>query len=634
MCGICGFRGNIPASALPAMCAAIEHRGPDDVGEFYDKDAGLALGHRRLSIIDLTPAGRQPMQNEDGSVTITFNGEIYGYPKLRSYLEGRGHRFRSRTDTECLIHLYEEHGKDFLKEINGMFALAIWDRARNQLILARDRTGIKPIYYVRNERYFAFASEIKSLLSANLAQRRANLCVLAQYLAFQYVSAPLTAFEGVLKLPAGHSLIVNKDLMVVIEPYWKYGTALSEGSRSEEDYAAELRLLLQKSIAEQMVADVPVGAFLSGGIDSSVVVSEMARISGENVKTFTISYSGRSAANEGEPANLASTFAQVEHTMVGCSDDDARELLPVIIYHMDEPIAEPLMAPTFLLSAAARREVKVAMTGEGADELFLGYDRYKLGYYADLLSKFPDSVLRGVYRVLGRLVGPQDVKCRVIRSAIEKDGVFDWSVVFRNREIAALGRFSCNGDNVHASLLDSHEPRSIAEFLVDEDFSLRLPNFILMRVDKMSMAHGLEVRPPFLDNRILDFALKLPLDMKIRGTIGKYILRRACDGTLPDEIVWRKKKPFSAPYERTVLRLANQFLANSECADAGIISRLELDKLLRGDSFYRGRINEKIWSLIVLEIWYRIFISQSMRINDSPISGRRGQPSRSVGMGS
>ncbi|AFM23646.1 asparagine synthase (glutamine-hydrolyzing) [Desulfomonile tiedjei] len=614
MCGICGFWGRVPSQSINLMMDAIAHRGPDQSGTFFEPSEHLALGHQRLSIIDLSDAGRQPMYNEDGSVVIVYNGETYSYADLQNRLKSRGHQFRSTTDTECLVHLYEERSVDFLKEINGMFALAIWDRRNRELILARDRTGIKPLYYVHTDTFFGFASEIKALLAGGLVRPQVDRESIEEYLAFQYVSAPRTIFKDVRKLLPGHFIRVRRDSSITIEPYWNYDWYTIDESRTEEDWAVELRSLVQQSVRDQMVADVPVGAFLSGGLDSGIVVTEMAKMSKGKVETFTVNYSGVTDTNEEQGASLVARHADVKHTIVGCSDSDLTRLLPLLIFHADEPIAEPLMTPYFLLSAAARKDVKVVLTGEGADELFFGYSRYRLGSYKKLLSMLPAPVLAKVYRSLTKWIGPQHRICRVMKTAVEDTGVCDWSAVFLSREIDALTRFPHNSDNNGAHSLRSHSIEDIISYLFDEDFRLRLPDYILLRVDKMSMAHSLEIRPPFLDNRIIDLSLRLPADMKVRGGIGKYLLRRSFQNDIPHETVKGKKKPFAAPYNRIVRQLAEEYLIDSECAEDGILSRPELSRLLSGDPFYRGRFNEKVWSLVVLEIWYRIFVRQSLKM--------------------
>lgn len=622
MCGICGFLGNLSPSALNVMCRAISHRGPDDEGIYYDQADGIGLGHRRLSIIDLSPAGHQPMRNEDSTIWVSFNGEIYNYVSLRKELVNKGHEFRSQTDTEVLIHLYEELDISFLEELNGMFAVALWDSRKKRLLLARDRIGIKPLYYLHTHKLFAFASEIKALFAADLVPRKISLSALQEYLAIKYVSGSHTIVEGVHKVEPGQWLSIDSQGAVKKGYFWKYTTTSEHFQASPLHAAEELRNLLDVSIRDQMIADVPVGVFLSGGIDSSVVIKEMARSSGSKVKAFTVNYDSEgSSKNEAELAKIIVNNVGADHYVVECSNELSLRLMPLLVYHLDEPISEPLVAPSFLLSKMAHEKVKIVLTGDGSDELFGGYPRYKVGYYSQLLKNVPFGIRRRILRLSERMFGDQALLSRVVRTGVHPEKVCDWSLVFTSREIEAISGISCPVDQkVYAA---STEPNAeeIIELLMEQDFRRRLPEYILVRSDKMSMANSLELRVPFLDNRVVDFATRLPTRLKLNSLKDKYLLRLAYSNILPQSLKKRRKLAFSAPLDSWLKPLISKYLRNSELVSEGILVKKEVEKILNGNAFYKGRLSEKIFSLIILELWFRIFITRtiSQPFSDPPM---------------
>jgi asparagine synthase (glutamine-hydrolysing) len=613
MCGICGFLGDVSPKVLRVMCQAMAHRGPDDWGLFNDRSHHVGLGHTRLSIIDLSPKGHQPMGNEAGDVWIVFNGEIYGFRELRDDLLRRGHIFVGTSDTEVLVHLYEEQSTDFVNALNGMFAIAVWDQRAKQLFLARDRAGIKPLYYIFTPGYFAFASEIKALLAANLAQRIVNRSAISQYLEMKFVPGDETAFKDIRRLLPGQWVAVNAKREVRSGLFGSRPLNPDSNPRSENDYADDLRFLIQEAVRDQMVADVPVGAFLSGGLDSSIIVSEMARNSSQKVRAFTVEYKGeRTRFNEGRNGRISACHAGIDHTLVSCRTDDVPPLMPLLIYHLDEPISEPLLAPTFLLAREARKTVTVVLTGEGADELFAGYARYKVTYYVKLLQRVPLTLRCQLWRLVRKAFGHQDLWSRILRATIDARSVSEWCWVFRPEEIATLTGLRCENDTDCSEVLNGSRKGAILDFLLEVDFRSRMPEYILTCADKMSMGNSLEMRPPFLDNRILDFASRLPNSLKLHRLQEKFILRRAFEGILPPHILRRQKLPFSAPYELWIQTLVRKYLGEPECCAAVLIDQAELNRLLTGDSYYRGRITEKIWAVLILELWHRIFISQSI----------------------
>ncbi len=605
MCGICGIvrfdQQPIDPGIFEAMRASLFHRGPDDYGCYINGPVGLA--NLRLSIIDLQ-TGRQPIFNEDRLRAIVYNGEVYNYKDLRSQL--RQHHFVTQSDTESILHAYDEWGLDSLPLLNGMFAFAIWDEAKQELLLVRDRIGIKPLYYTVSTNYFAFASEIKALFSAGLVAAEVNIHELGTYLAVKYIPSEQTLFKGVYRMLPGQWLKVSTDTKIVCGKFWNFRLEPDRVPRSTLDYATELRELVTTSVNDQLVADVPVGAFLSGGLDSGIVVTEMARQKGTGVKAFTIDYeSAKPEQNEGFYAQLVAKLAGALHTMVTCTSEEARDLTTLLTYHLDEPISEPLLAPSFLLAQAARKEVTVVLTGEGGDELFAGYSRYKLTYWVNWLRNVPLPIRHGALKIAVNRWGLQDLRTRVLHVSVDPDRVHDWHLVFTSPESTAL-----TGYPPEEKIFDSS--RVLLDSLMEMDTCFRLPEYILTRADKMTMANSLEARPPLLDNRVIEFARHLPSEFKLRGRQEKYILRQAFKANMPAEVVRRPKIAFSAPFETWLPDLSKIYLQDSHLAQAGLIVSHEMKRLLNNDPFFRGRRAEKLWTLIILEIWYRIFIDRTL----------------------
>mgnify|MGYP005846986333 CR=1 FL=1 len=616
MCGIFGVirfdNQPVAESLFETMRSSLVHRGPDDYGHFLDGPVGIA--NLRLSIIDLH-TGHQPIFNEDRSAVIAYNGEVYNFKELRAQLGN--HVFTTQSDTEAILHAYDEWGRGCLPRLNGMFALSIWDVRRQTLLLARDRIGIKPLYYVRTPRYFAFASEIKALLHAGLVAPEVNAAALSTYLAVKYVPSEQTLFSGVRRLRPGEWLTVTLDGQVERGEFWTFGLNQDRSPRPMAEYAEELRGLVQQAVHDQLVSDVPVGAFLSGGLDSGIVVNEMARQMGR-VTAYTIDYDVASEVqNERRYAELNALRAGAKHTTVICTSEQARDLLPLLVYHLDEPILEPLLAPSYLLARAARREVTVALTGEGADELFAGYDRYTLGHLVSRLRKVPGPVRRAGLQLATRLFGAQDVRARVLKLSLDSSFIVDWYVVFTDREIAALTNGTPQIEGWAAPYLEAGSTNGLLELFITIESCLRLPEYILTRADKMTMASSLEMRPPLLDNRIIDFALRVPSELKLNGKQGKYILRRAFENSVPPEVINQPKVAFSAPFERWLSQLCDTYLRDSHCARAGLLNQGEINRLLNNDPFYRGRHSEKLWALIILEVWFRVFVNRSLE----PLAG-------------
>jgi asparagine synthase (glutamine-hydrolysing) len=585
------------------------HRGPDDYGQYLCGSVGIA--NLRLSIIDLK-TGRQPIFNEDRSASIVFNGEVYNFKDLRSRL--KQHTFLTQSDTEVVLHAYDEWGRDCLPKLNGMFAIAIWDERRQALLLARDAMGIKPLYYVHTPAYFAFASEIKALLNAGLVSPEVDQASLGAYLGVKYVPMQQTLFRGVHRLQPGEWLTIHMDGNTETGKYWSYSLTPIVTARQPADYAHELSYLVQQAVHDQLVADVPIGAFLSGGLDSSIVVMEMARQMNQQVSAFTIDYDAATGEqNEAYYARITANYAGAKHSTVGCTTEQTLALLPRLIYHLDEPISEPLITPSYLLAEAARREVTVVLTGEGADELFAGYPRYQLSSLVTILQMIPAPIRRAALKIAARCFGPQDIKTRVLKISLDTTTIADWYLVFTARESNALMGSASMTSQWAEQHLGFNSVYSLLENLLTLEFRLRLPEYLLTRADKMTMAHSIEMRPPLLDSRIVEFARTLPANLKLHGQTGKYILRRAFEGMIPAEIVNRPKLAFSAPFESWLPEVCQRYLRDSHCAQAGLLRQTEIDRLLNNDPFYRGRQSEKLWTLVVLEIWYRVFLDRTLQ---------------------
>jgi asparagine synthase (glutamine-hydrolysing) len=619
MCGICGFLApagapaNLPA--VRAMAAALAHRGPDAEGTIAV--GPMALGHRRLSIIDLSASGNQPMANEDRTIWSVVNGEIYNFQELRRDLEARGHRFRSRSDSEIVVHLYEERGDDFVRALRGMFAFALWDGPRRRLLLARDPLGKKPLYFARRPEGFAFSSEAASLLRGLREKPGVDLGAIDRYLTLQYVPAPGSAFQGVGKLPAGHLLVVEPGGQPRLQRYWRLSFAPRRfAPATEEEATEEVRPLLDEAVRRRQVADVPVGAFLSGGLDSSLVVALMARDSARPVETFSIDFPG--GGGEVTWARMvADRWKTNHHELV--VDPDMVAILPELVRRYGEPFADSSAVPVYYLSKLTRAHVTVALSGDGGDEVFGGYRRYLWEKLARQIRE--TGVWSGpVRRLLARLPGARADRVRRFAEQLDDDQAArylplvahfsprDKEALIPQRLRGPLGRLA--GEPVEAwfrEILAESDATDDVNRLLDLDTRTYLPDDILVKVDIASMAHALEVRAPLLDQELVEWMAGLPGRLKLRGLRGKRILRRAAAGLVPRAILTRKKRGFALPVDgwfRGKLRpMARDLLAGggrvSGIVDAGEVARL-LDEHDRGVDH-----GERLWNLLVLELWLR-----------------------------
>jgi asparagine synthase (glutamine-hydrolysing) len=611
MCGICGFNWS-DERLLERMKARLVHRGPDDHGTYVA--AGVSLGHRRLSIVDLSEAGRQPLANEDGTVWITFNGEIYNHLELRSRLQGKGHVFRSRSDTEAIVHAYEEYGLDFARHLTGMFALAIWDGPRRRLVLARDRLGLKPLYYSLANGRLRFASEIKALLVDPTLPRELHRQGLLELLGYEFVPAPATLFAGIHKLLPGCLLTVEADGRSRLSRYWSLERR--EAAASEE----ALIELLERSCAEHTMSDVPLGAFLSGGIDSSTIVSFLSRTVAAGLDTFALGYR-EASFSEFEHARRVAAHFHTRHTELLVRPVDAAAIQRSV-WHLDEPTTDPSNLPFMLICAEARRYVKVCLSGDGGDELLMGYDRFRASQANSWLERLPLPQRRRLYRAViaslpdnERKKGAANLLKRFLQGALlGGDGEhLRWQYFTDPAQTAAI----LQPQFLQALDLDPFAPvkrwsvqapreRAAREQYVE--LNTVLPDSVLMKVDKMSMACGLEVRPPFLDHRVVEFCYSLPARAKLHGLTTKWLLKRAMRERLPPGIATRPKQGFSIPMKNWI-RGELLELTRDEVFASPLIGehfrREALERLWREHQERRHNHSHLFWTLLNLALWER-----------------------------
>lgn len=600
------------------MCDAMLHRGPDDHG--YLIDGPCALGHRRLSIIDLRPEAGQPMTNEDGSIALVVNGEIYNFQELRRELQSKGHRFRSRSDSEVIVHLYEEEGPDFLDRLRGMFALALWDGPRRRLILARDRFGKKPLFYHRGSKGLVFASELGALIESRHFEPRPNIDAIDAFLCLQYVPSPWTAFEGVHKLPAGCRLLCEAGRVGEPERYFELRFD-SPTNAPLAELTERLHRQIEDAVRARMVSDVPLGAFLSGGLDSSLVVAMMAMQSTQPVKTFAVGFSGKDVS-ELPYARLVADRYQTDHHEILVAPDMA-SVIPELVRHYGEPFADSSALPTWYLCQYARSGVTVALSGDGADEAFSGYRRHSHSKTARVLRRLPGPFPSILAKMIGsipmpaarqvrdygrRLMEPEHVRFLGLAAHTpHEDRVALYGPAMRERfavdlvarRFAELYRASTAADPVNR--------------LLDLEIRTYLPDDILTKVDIASMAQSLEVRSPFVDQDLMAFAATIPGSMKLRGLRTKLILREVAKPLLPEKILKRPKQGFALPVDRWMREdlepLSRDILLDQSARQRGLFDPVAIEALLRRHQRGEPR-GDQIWSLLMLELWYREFIDR------------------------
>ena len=646
MCGICGVWeygasvGSVEPSLLTAMRDEMTHRGPDDSGELVFDEKRGGFGFRRLSIIDLSAAGHQPMHgcgNGGGEQTwLVFNGEIYNHATLREGLEQRGHRYASRTDSETILHLYEERGLDFIHDIEGDYAIALWDTRAQQLVLVRDRIGVKPLYFYHRDGRFIFASEIKAILQHPAVTPDIDEQQLYHYLTFLTTPAPSTLFRDIQKLPAGHVLTLKRDGSLNIQRYWDAMAHEQMPDASEAEHRAEILRLLRDSIRKRMMSDVPFGVFLSGGVDSSANVALMSELMSRPVETFTVGFSDAEYLNELDSARRISKQFATNHHEVIISEKEMQEFLPRLVFHQDEPIADPVCVPLYYVSKLARDSgTIVVQVGEGSDEIFSGYENYvrHLRIYENFW-RYAQALPRGLRRALSNLSRPALEATGRKRAAIELirrlgadeplfwGGAVVYDESFKRRVLSEQMRARMNG----LSSLQVIEPylKHIERERPDSDFlarmtylelKLRLPELLLMRVDKITMATSVEARVPFLDHHLVEYALGLPRSLKVQGMTGKHILKRALEEILPHDLLYERKRGFGAPvrewFREGLGAWVDEHLMNSTMRRRDLLDYAFVGRMLQE---HRNRTNDwgfHLWALLNLSLWYERWIDRA-----------------------
>jgi asparagine synthase (glutamine-hydrolysing) len=629
MCGICGklefdLQRSVDPELLRNMMTVIRHRGPDDEGTYLSGNVGL--GHRRLSIIDLN-TGKQPLANETNTVWIVFNGEIYNYRELRLDLVKRGHRFRTETDTEVIVHLYEEYGEGLLNKLRGMFAFALWDDDKKILLLARDRVGIKPLYYSQTKSALLFSSELKSILVDPTVPREIDPAAVDRFLTYNYTPGAETTLKGICKLLPGHYLI-SRSGQIEIRQYWDLKFVPRE--QNGESAADELTELLRETVRGHMISDGPVGVLLSGGVDSTAMLSFASELTTERINTFTIGFSGSDAVDERPYARLASKRFNSLHFETTINGQDFVDFLPKYVWHMEEPVCEPPAVALFYVSKLASQHVKVLLSGEGGDEAFAGYPEYRnypfLERVKSVLGPLTNTAA-GVANLLANVPSLHKLKkySALMRMPLQnyyysRSGL-PISFFVRNFDSIYSGDFhrQIDHDNsfrVARELFQNVADQPILNQMLYVDTKTWLPDDLLIKADKITMANSLELRVPLLDHRVLEFAASLPISEKLRGLQTKRILRQALSKHVPAEILNRPKAGFPVPY-RSWLRkdmngMVRDTLLSSRATNRGYFSKRAVERLVSNGSIESDHSSE-IFSLLVLELWSQIFLDDCGR---------------------
>ncbi len=620
MCGIAGVlefkTGQQPSpEKLRRMAGVLNHRGPDEEG-FYQRGP-IGLVHRRLSIIDLS-SGQQPMGTPDGKVWVVFNGEIYNYPELKVELERKGYTFRTKSDTEVLLALYVHYGLDAFPRINGMFACAFWDARTNQLVLARDRFGKKPVFYYQDNHHFIFASELKAILAYGAIDRKINATALHEYLTFGYIAGEQCILKGIHKIPPAHVMVVQNREKTCYA-YWELKFQPVSKAPAEEEVVQRLRDLLYEAVRRRLMSDVPLGAFLSGGLDSSVVVALMAQLSDRPVKTFTIGFEESDYSELEDARIVANHLGTNHHEMI--VKPSAVNILKDLVWHLDEPFGDSSSVPTYYVCQAARRHVTVALSGDGGDEVFAGYPRYlQVDYYKrmeqiprwvrhkiiKLLPKFLPFTMPGwnYLYALGNLDNGVPYKLGMYPYIQEKLYTNDFK-----KEVKKFDPFELANQILercqHLDLVSRYQYLDTLQYL---------PSDILVKVDRMSMANSLEVRSPLLDHTLVEYMATLPVSLKLQDGISKYALRRVCHQLLPPSVLTKRKQGFVIPtdiwFQKELRTFAFEILLDPRTLERGYFRKEVLEKLLEHHATGKKDYSTWIWALIVLETWFRIFFDQ------------------------
>ena len=637
MCGICGvFNLSIAIEApeedeLGKMVSSLHHRGPDEQGTYVTDDAGLA--NARLSIIDL-PGGTQPIWNEDHTVCVVFNGEIYNHEELRGELGRRGHKFSTRADTEVIVHLYEEYGELFAKQLNGMFAIALWDERNKKGLLVRDRIGIKPLYCAQHKDRILFASEIKGILAYPGFSRQLSRQGLDSYLSLRYVPDDQSIFDGISKLLPGHLAVCSvEDGTFDSDPFWELTAPDPTGKERDERRAEEeLFELLKDAVKIRLMSDVPFGAFLSGGLDSSGIVGLMSQLLDGPVKTFSIGFSEMPGLDETSQASEVAEFCTTEHRKIDCTADRV-EMLPQLLSHFDEPFADPIIVPTHQLSELARDHVKVVLSGEGADELFGGYARFRREQIVSAVAEMSRGARRPLAALLSRLPGiaALDELKRIgnLLKSSQAARFASWVIAFDDSEKTRLYREGeCPTAITDVVEIYERYASEIGGNTLDKmmysEVKLRLPECMLSRTDRMTMAVSLEGRTPFLDHRVVECAMRLDSSLKMRRGEEKYILRRALARVVPPSILKRKKQGLAVPFaqwtKHGIEGHIRRVLSKKSVEKRGLFEGSYVQDLLNHWGPRAARHSQLIWSLFCLELWFRLYIDTPTLDPQTPLS--------------
>ena len=637
MCGICGIffsdrSRRVNSDALAAMNTRILHRGPDDDGFLVEENVGLAM--RRLSIIDVN-AGHQPLANENQDIWIVYNGEIYNHIELRSRLEAKGHRYRTHSDTETIIHLYEEYGRECITHLRGMFAFVIWDRRKRLLFTARDRFGIKPFYYSWNGNTFLFGSEIKAILANPGISAEFNRSTLAEYLAFGYITGSETMFADVKKLPPGHTLEISEGGSPTICRYWDLATTTTHRSNSHSNNVHTYRALLEDAVNSHLMSDVPLGVFLSGGLDSSAVAALTAKICGDQIKTFAVGY-GEEEFSELRFARQVAAHIHSDHHEVRLSREEFFSTLPQLIWHEDEPIVWPSSVALYFVARLARENVKVVLTGEGSDETLAGYTRYAW----TLLNSKMDRAYRALLPEFLRTFVRTGIDAAPLSPGLHRK--LAHTFLMRNGDNWASFYF----DNFYSAFCETELPdlltpetletaghaydgpmkqweessSDLLHRLLYTDINSYLVE-LLMKQDQMSMAASIESRVPFLDHPLVEFAMQIPADQQLKGLAGKFILKEAVADLLPENIVYRKKMGFPTPWEYWLagpqLEEIEGLLLGARTVSRNIFRPEAVRKVFAEHRAGHRDHGNRIWRLLNLELWQRIFLDQDAASADT-----------------
>ena len=637
MCGVCGvlaISDDFPngEKIVTAMRETMVHRGPDDGGTWVSPDGRVGLGHRRLSIVDISSAGHNPMPNEDGSVWITYNGEVYNHRALRQELEAKGHVYRSRTDTETILHLYEEEGARCVERLQGMFAFAIWDSRKRELFVARDRLGIKPLYYAECPGGFVFGSEIKALLAHPAISRDLDEEAFYHYLTFVATPPPLTMFKGIRKLAPAERMIVNLEGETRRDFFWDPLSATRTedlAQATESDLQERLLSLLRAAIEKRMMSDVPFGVFLSGGVDSSTNVALMTELMSDPVKTFSVAFKEHERYNELDYARAVAMRFGTDHHEIVIDEHDLQRFLPELIYHQDEPIADWVCIPLHFVAKLARDNgTIVVQVGEGADELFHGYQSYinhahLTRRYWERLGRLPRPIQNAAAfaaTAMTRRVGRGSQYSRAIANVAGGrlpfwGGAIAYEGALKD-EVTTNGRVQPDSYEIVERLWRQAEHTFPGADLLQKmtylELKQRLAELLLMRVDKMTMATSVEARVPFLDHELVEFGIALPPDMKVRGGVGKYLLKKAVEGILPLEIIYRKKQGFGAPvtewFRGDLGHRTQREIRESSLAERELLNYDRIDAMWES---HRAGANwgAQLWNLYNVSAWHDYWIA-------------------------